>query len=428
MTLLQIAILTTFEYFALMLLVCKATSKRITSYVIPISLFALVHVPLVTLRGYINDFLILMIICICIVIFIKFVFNKKLIISMFICLIAMVLPSVVFQTLSIFVLGLVLSGSVGFTFDIGIIVMSSTLLLALLCYLYLPLNRLIRYLRMTNVYSYVMIAAFVAFVLLYILSNTIYFEQFYARRVLMDMLFAITFSFVMVSLCYYLVKFVLDYKAKKSAIKNFEKFEMLPLEPEINLQYYEKHLQAVRWLSHIRCQKKAMDYIDTYFSNFSDIEDEFKDGNKPNLIELDDKILAAYIYVKVKKLRYLGIGCRIKNHEFSSNSKIKTCELIEVIDILINEALEATDKERSNLKIVLGKNDIGYPSIDVYNNNNFLTGHELNRMRYEHYSLRTKKAGDLRKIFTVSEEYDCRLDLRIHEWYDGDYLKFSYIL
>ena len=433
MTLPQLAVLTAMEYIALILLICRSTGKKFNSYLKPISIYAPIYVLIVVSRIHIPDFIILTLSCISIVIFIKVVFLKKLSLAMHICLISMLLPISVLQVFFIFILGLLLSRPVDFAFNYGLIVLGLTLITCKLLYLYVPINRLIQKAREMDRPLYSSIAFFTVLIIIYFLRASGYFELMNHRMIPADTLLLMGFSFALTAIGYYILNFILDLKEKNSALKKFKEFENLSVKQTITLHNnYEKHIQVICWLSRIYSDsKRIIWYIGTYLNNFDDDEfDEFDDDLKPRFCDMDDQVLAAYLYVKIKHLRNLGVNCEVNIHNnFTTvKSKITTYKLLEALEILIGEALSTSDKARSDLRIAVKRLDNGRPAIDIYNRNDLISGQDTSRMVYESYSLKTKEVGGLRKLDAITEEYNCRLNLQDEKFFHGEYLRLRYLL
>ena len=49
---------------------------------------------------------------------------------------------------------------------------------------------------------------------------------------------------------------------------------------------------------------------------------------RPRLLKLDNKVLAAYLYVKTKQLRKIGVNCEVNIYNYTTTSKIKTSKLL----------------------------------------------------------------------------------------------------
>jgi len=410
MTLPQVMVLFGMEYIALILLVCRTVCEDYMSFLKPILIAALVYLLLGFLGTYINMHIMSISLSIGMVFFVKVIFNKKIKTAILICIFTFFLSFVVLQTLSIIILGLYLSGPVEYTFYNGLVSMGLAVLFAKLCYLYLPLQSIMQKIKESRKYLYMFFGILVA---KYFIANTIFFESL--ESPLVNIFLFTGFSFLLVFICYSMMKIILDKKEKHRALRIYSEFDKLPASRVIDLNDYEKHLQIIYALSlmHVDSFEKATRHIDTYLNNFED--DEVGYDSKARLLKLDNKVLAAYLYVKTKQLRKNGVNCEVNIYNYTTTSKIKTSKLLEALDILIDEALETVDKTRSDLSITLRKDEKsedGRSVIDVANRNELVTRSDTKRMVFEEYSLKTKKVKGLRRLSTILEEYDCRFSLR----------------
>jgi|GEM_PF-2741672 len=97
--------------------------------------------------------------------------------------------------------------------------------------------------------------------------------------------------------------------------------------------------------------------------------------------------------------------------------------------VLIDEALETVDKERSDLKIALTNDRDGRSVINITNINELITLTDTLRMVFEDYSLKTKKIRGLRRFSVISVENDCGLCLQDSRYFHGEKcMKFSFEL
>jgi len=446
MTLFEVSIITSIEYLGLMLVMCVTVGTFIKDCIKPILIYAPIYLLIFATRGHIHDIVLFTALSISIVSFIKIVFKRKITTTMVIALISITLSSIIPQILIIFTIGLLRSNPVDFVFSDSLIVILLSLVLCMLCYRYLPLYRVVRKLKkMDRFLSFIVVFLTLAavFITIYFISITDFFDLLRRQGTIGDLFtFVVGLSSILTIVCYCTAKYIWAFKERRLALKKFSEFENLPADKKIKLHDdYEIHLQVTHWLSHINDNEKAIWYKNTYLSNFE--EDEKSEEalymeHQPIFNRLDDKILAAYLYVKMKYLQSLGINCRVsvpfESRKASKKTKIKSYKLLEALDILIDEALATTDKENSDLRIFVWKrlDDNGRPAIDICNKNDLLSSTDTTRMVVEKYSLKTKKVGGLLKLSAISEEYDCYLSLQDKEIFHinefCNYLRLRYVL
>ena len=200
---------------------------------------------------------------------------------------------------------------------------------------------------------------------------------------------------------------------------------------EPSSSFSEKHLKIIRWLSHINDEEEVDWYVDTQLDDFYDMDEEDYGGPRMlPLIELPNKVLAAYLYVKIKHLRSLGIKSSVSNkYLFESLPKDTNIpNLLEALDILIDEVAAATDKERSNLNIVLKETAKMRMAIDICNNKHLLIEKEAQRMVNEGYSLKTREENALKKLRAISKKNEWTLSLTEGNRDNEEYLQLTYTL
>jgi len=423
----QISILTTMEYFALMLLVCKIASERFWAYLKPILIYAPVYIALITLREFelVNDHIIIIASFITDIFFVKIVFSKKFGTALFIFLIAVIISSSFFQGLFTTLLGVYLSGAVEFTIINGLIIMILALISSFLCYLYLPLHKIQHQLEDKRI----LVLSLISVTLIkYFFLTLDYFEYLAHRFQLSDLLIHIGVSSLIATICYYTLRKIWRLTRMGKALKVFKSYKTLSVDPHLDMHGYKKHLQTIHTLSYLPDDSDGKNkwYIENSLIDFKIMGEDDLD---PRFMGWQNKILAAYLYVKALHLRSLGFKCNVKNpHRYPISSEMETPKLLEALDIIIDEALAACDKERSDLSIVVVRLDSGESAIEFYNRNDFLDKKIMYQMEYEGYSFKNKKVRGLRKLNTISEEYGCHLSFWGQLSNDGDdYLGLRYI-
>ena len=422
MTLPQLAILATMEYISLMLIVSRVVGKLFLYYMSPLTLFAFVYVSLVVAAssGYINMLIVIVINCSILILFVKVIYNRKLGMAIYISAVSVFIALAFIQPLAAFALGLYLSGPVEFTYNNGIIVMSLTLIFTVLFYL-LPMHK-ISQITQEN-YKYLIIVFCASLIIVFFLTTSDYSEQL--DNQLRDIFFVMGIAAIVIVICYSAIKYVWERIEKSSAEKKFSEFESLPAMQSIGVDEYEKHLKMIHLMSvaGIIDDERAKWYIQTHLNNFEDYEVGHE--SKSRLNKLDNKALAAYLYVKTRYLRKQGYKCSVTIFYYSAKTEIKTSKIMEALDIMIDEALQTADMENSNLNIIIRKSDDGRPCIDVANKNELVTLEVIKQMALFEYSLKSRKIRGLRKLNKIGVEYNCNISLQEERTVYGKYLKFG---
>jgi len=435
MTTPQFMILTTIEFVTLILIMCRVASVRYENHIKPILVYAPIYTVVASSQFVILPPIMLAMVFASVVVFMMIVFSEKLSKALLRSLVSTFFFWVILQTFAVVLLGIYFSAPIEFTFNNGLMATTISLILAKLCYLWVPLERIIKNLTETRKYLQFTIIFIAICAFMYFLFSSVYFELLYPHNTLFFVyLISAGVSCVIVTICYYAMKFIWDFKKKKSALSKLEFYENY-VNDKGNVVYdFEKHFNIVKWLSHINDNEKTEWYIETEWDDFYDMENTHEDGLRMlPLIEFPNKVLAAYLYVKVKHLRSLGIKSWIgNNYLFPSLPKNTNLpNLIEALDILINEIVATTDKERSDLRIVLHGTLDNRMVIKICNNRHLLIEQEANRMLTEAYSIKTRKSNDLKKLHAISKKNEWKLNLKEGKrdyWDKEDYLEITYAL
>ena len=419
MTLPQIAILAAMEYISLMLIVSGVVGKMFLFYTKPLLLFAPVYVLTVLSNNYINWLAAFVIAYILLVLFVKTIYNRRLGMAIYISAVSVFIALIFIQPLATFALGLYLSGLVEVTFNNGLIAMSLTLIFTVLFYL-LPLHK-ISQITQEN-YKYLVIIFCALLVSVYFMTTSAYYASVDTN--LIDLLLSVGISSILISICYSAINFVWERIEKRYAQKKFNEFESLPAMQSIRAEEYERHLKMIHLMSVAGVDDdRAKWYIQTHLNNFEDEEVGLESRSRLN--KLDNKALAAYLYVKIRHLRKQGYKCVVTIFDNSAKTQIKTSKIMEALDIMIDEALQTADTENSNLNIILSKSDDGRPCIDVANKNELVTLEEIKQMALLEYSLKSRKIRGLRKLNKIGVKYNCGISLQEEKTVYGKYLKFG---
>ena len=417
----QLAILATMEYMSLMIIVSGVVGKLFLFYMKPLLLFAPVYVLTVLANSYIHWLVAFAIAYIILVLFVKVIYNRKLGMAIYISTVSVFITLIFVQPLATFALGLYFSGSVEFTFNNGLIAMILTLFFTVTIYLLLPLHK-ISQITQEN-YKYLITIFCTLLIALYLLITSDYAEQLDTQ--LRDMFFVMGIASAVATICYSALKYVWEQIEKSSAQKKFSEFESLPAIQTIRADEYERHLKTIHLMSKAANvdNDRAKWYIETHLNNFED--EEVGHESKSRLKKLDNKALAAYLYVKIRHLRKLGYRCSVTIFHYFAKTEIKTYKIMEALDIMIDEVLQTAEIENSNLNIIITKSNDGRPCIEVANRNELVTLDEIKQMALLEYSLKSKKIRGLRKLNKIGVEHNCGISLQEEKTVYGKYLKFG---
>ena len=147
--------------------------------------------------------------------------------------------------------------------------MGLTIFFAKLCYLYIPLHKVMQKMMGSKKYMCLIIVSLVG---MYVLSNSIFFEPLDSPIV--DIFLISGLSFILAYIGDLLIKIILELNEKRKALRIYSEFDNLPIAQAISSNDYEKHLQVIHVLSLISTDdfEKIMRYTNDNLNNFEDDE------------------------------------------------------------------------------------------------------------------------------------------------------------
>jgi len=160
--------------------------------------------------------------------------------------------------------------------------------------------------------------------------------------------FLITLMLIIVSA--YTVKAVSNATKKRDALNYYNEVERKLSEKTIDLSEIEKDLQLVYSLATIDDFDKSRHHIKKHLYNF--------DGNR-DLMELRRLPLAMYLYVKMNLLKEEDIDCHLEVDNYFVNHKITDYKLLQAIDIIVTNAVEALRGEDDDIYINITSEEDG---------------------------------------------------------------------
>jgi len=199
------------------------------------------------------------------------------------------------------------------------------------------------------------------------------------------------------------------------ARKKIRSLEETSFAPGFVASDYTKNSKNAYWISLI-CKDNSIAtwYIKTFLNSFED--HDIGNFSKEKLWQFENRALVAYIYEKVVSLRGMGYNCRFHLHHDSISSNIRVSDLIIAIDVMVDEILQTTSVEKSEIDISLAKGKKGRLNIEVNNRNDLIPLKDIVRMQLHDYSFKTKKIRGIRKLSVICLENDGILRMR---WEDN---------
>ena len=355
--------------------------------------------------------------------FIRKNFNKKFSVQMFMNILTLYLALILLQMLFTLLLALLIPGEVERTFANGLIVMGLTMASCMYLYIYIDVINLPRKLKNTknHLISYVAVSMFVMLLILVLFI--------FARSLLWDIhalviyaLLIVGATFITVVIFNIAIKYVLEKRAKTLALKKFIQFENQPSSQRIGTDEYDGHLEIAHSLALIGDSEKTAKYIKDCWNNFADDGGEGYAymGDTTKLLSLDNQALAAYLYIKLKKLKSMGLKkakVNVWSHITITKSKIKPVELMKALDYIIDEIIESIDRDKAIFRVNVGKESDERPFIEVSNKNDRLPEMYYIFVEKMDYSLKKGRDDGLFKLKRIIEDNDCELQVKSDEYF-----------
>jgi len=396
MTPLESGILTSIESAQLFLIVTSVLGKRITKYWKECLIFGVVHVLIDASKIVwpVEVATILFLVAFAALIYIFF--DKRLLVS---------IAFAVYSFFILFVMQAMVTGlfsvtiGVEHTFQYGIIIMPMTLVIAILFYLCAPsrlVGKTIEEKREFLIWITVLSIAFLylMFTLRFMADGLGYLED----------VGVFILAIAVITVIAYSVKFVMEASRKREALNYYEELEASISEGDLEPKNIEKNLKLIYSLSIIDDYDKSKYHARKYLYNFNGNED---------LIELRRISLAMYLYVKINRLKDVGITCHLKVDNYFISHKIKDYDLLQAVDIIVDNAVEVLEDGDNEIHINVtqeeDRRDIS-PLIEVLNKHKGI-GHEEHQQLYKRrFSTKGSPKGlGLYKLSNLAKDNNFRI-------------------
>jgi len=347
-----------------------------------------------------------------IVLFVFILFDKNLLISVStsVCsfFIAFAMQGIVTSVFGFFI-------PLEYIFQHGIIIMTIVVLSAVLLHMHVPLHSATRIIEARKDIVILLTANFIIF---------LYF-MFYLRfttgdvRYLQDFgVFLITIMLALVSV--YTVKVVSNATKKRTASSYYNEIERKISDQIIERSDIEKDLQMVYSLAIMEEFDKSKYHIRKYLYSFNGNED---------LMELRRLALAMYLYVKMNILKDEGIDCHLEIDNPFVNHKITDYNLLQAVDILVTNAVEALKDGDNEIYINVTTEEDGRvisPLIEVLNRHEEIGFDEENGFYEKGFTTKPGKKGlGLYKLNKLSKDNNFQIIFENREIDDENYVCYG---
>lgn len=327
---------------------------------------------------------------------------------------------VICQLLSILMSGFFIEGF-EYSFIYGILSQIITLIIVVLIYFHVPINVIYKYAIDENkTFKTIIINLFV--IIVFIL---VYWEVDFNSFMLNGIVIAC------ISICLIYINFILlkngllnEQKEKEIQIykRNYQIIDDLMDELRCKQHEYDNHIMALEMMIvSEETYEKGKVLIEKYINGLN------KENYLGDLVKLDNKILAGFLYNMKKESLRKNIKFEIKLIDYAMKTKLKDFEMIEVISNLINNAFE-TQIQNNRVKITFKKEN-NMNIIEVVNKHPYLNNEMINRMFKKNYS--TKSGGrrglGLYNLKTLVEKYDGTIEV-YNKKYGGNFVVFRVLI
>lgn len=306
-------------------------------------------------------------------------------------------------------------------FKIGLIAQGLVILILLLISKYIRLDLLFKYTYKNNkIYKYITFNMFI------ILISILVYRYIEMEGLLKD-IFII--GIVIIGLLFInlvLIKNGLKNEYEEKMLLTYERY--LPIIDELmealrkKQHEFDNHIQALSMISLTsRDYESIVSSMQNYIEDLELITDE-------NLLKLENKVLAGFLYGKTKEAEDSNIKFQIVIENYGFKTSLRDHELVEIIGTLINNTFE-TEIE-NNIVILSLKKEEDMNVVEIKNKSPYLNSSTLSQIFKSGYS--TKTTGNhgyglynLKKIIT---NHDGVIDVLNESINEDNYVVFRVLI
>lgn len=316
----------------------------------------------------------------------------------------------------------ILGVNMDLNFRSGLIAQFTMISIAIIIRRYLPINLLYNYIYVKNkTIKYLILNIFA------ILFSILLYRYMDMEGVLKDIIVVATLTTGIIYINFFLMNTGIKNQIEEQKLQTLEKY--LPIIDELmggiraKQHEFDNHIQALNMIT-----VTSEDYetiINSMKSYMKDI-DSFTDTT--NLIKLDNKILAGFLYSKLKKSKEMDIKFLISIKDLGFKTNLKDYELIEVIGNLIDNAFETGVINNIIFLELKGENDMSV--IEVRNKHSYLVNDNINKIMKIGYSTKLKdgRGYGLHNMKKIITKYGGRIEVSNQSISDENYVIFRILL
>ena len=316
----------------------------------------------------------------------------------------------------------ILNVNMDLNFKSGLIAQFTMISIALIIRKVLPINLLYNYIYIKNkIIKYLILNIFA------ILFSILLYRYMDMEGVLKDIIVVATLSMAIIYINFFLMNNGIKNQIEDQKLLTLEKY--LPIIDELmgeirsKQHEFDNHIQA---LNMITVTSEDYETIITSMKKYMKDIDSFQDTT--NLIKLDNKILAGFLYSKLKKSQDMNIKFFIDIKDLGFKTNLKDYELIEVIGNLIDNAFETGVIDNIVFLKLKGEKDMSV--IEVRNKHSYLDNDTINKIMRVGYSTKLKDGRgyglpNMKKIIT---QHAGRIEVSNESISDENFLVFRILL
>jgi signal transduction histidine kinase len=288
-------------------------------------------------------------------------------------------------------------GKIEYTFAYGMIVQTAGITIVLIMVKFIPINILFNYIEKKNQVFKIICIDIIVVVWMILTFSNVDFEGL-IENIAIIIIFAML---VMIITIIFLRNGLKNLNAEEQ-VRIYEQY--LPIVDELvdelraKQHDFDNHLLAIKMM--IEMNKNSPDTINKVEAYIDEIDEDFKNSN---LIKLDNKVVAGFLYSKSKWAFSNNIEFNINIDYYDLRTSLKDYEVIEILSILLDNAIE-TDVQNNTIIINIKKEN-NRCVLEVLNKHPYLTAEQINVMFKKGYSTKNLQGRGL-GLFKLRQSID----------------------
>ncbi|WP_144275995.1 sensor histidine kinase [Gottschalkia acidurici] len=183
---------------------------------------------------------------------------------------------------------------------------------------------------------------------------------------------------------------------------------------------FDNHIQALKMITVTSEDYESVIGSMKHYMRDLEVTNDLKD-----LIKIDNKILAGFLYNKIKNAEKLDIQFDIIIQDYEFNTGLKDYEVVEVMGNLINNAFETNIENNSVILIISKEKDMNV--IEIRNKHPYLKKENLDKIFSKGFSTKssTGRGYGLYNVKKIVEKYNGKIEILNKSYRDENYVVFK---